>query len=103
VSGPVEEGVTRAHQELAAARLPANNGFGAQAVSRSYYAAFYAAESALLQVGETRERHSGVVSAVARLLVREGTWTSKRAGCSGECRTLIVAAGARSSTVAVAR
>ncbi len=40
-------------------------------MSRAYYAAFYAAEAALLEVGETRAKHSGVVSAVGRLLVRE--------------------------------
>jgi uncharacterized protein (UPF0332 family) len=71
VSGPVDEGVVRARTELAAARLLADNDFGAQAVSRAYYAAFYAAEAALLHVGETRAKHSGVVSAVGRLLVRE--------------------------------
>jgi uncharacterized protein (UPF0332 family) len=71
VSSPVDEGVARARTELAAARLLADNGFGAQAVSRAYYAAFFAAETALLHVGETRAKHSGVVSAVGRLLVRE--------------------------------
>jgi uncharacterized protein (UPF0332 family) len=71
VSGLIEEGVVRARQELAAAQLLADNGFGAQAVSRAYYAAFYAAEAALLHVGETRAKHSGVVSAVGRLLVSE--------------------------------
>jgi uncharacterized protein (UPF0332 family) len=71
VTGPIEEGVARARQELAAARLLADNGFGAQAVSRAYYAAFYAAEDALLYGGETQVKHSGVVSAVGRLLVRE--------------------------------
>lgn len=71
MSSPTEEGVTRARTELAAARLLADNGFGAQAVSRSYYAAFYTAEAALLHLGETRSKHSGVVSAVGQLLVRE--------------------------------
>ena len=71
MSEAVDEGVARAHQELAAAGLLAANRFGAQAVSRAYYAAFYAAEAALLYVGETRAKHSGVVSAVGRLLVRE--------------------------------
>jgi hypothetical protein len=37
VSGPVDEGVVRARTELAAARLLADNDFGAQAVSRAYY------------------------------------------------------------------
>jgi uncharacterized protein (UPF0332 family) len=71
VSGPVDEGVVRARTELAAARLLADHGFGAPAISRAYYAAFYAAEAALLHVGETRAKHSGVVSAVGQLLVRE--------------------------------
>lgn len=71
MSDPIEEGVVRARRELASAWLLADNGFGAQAVSRAYYAAFYAAEAALLHVGETRAKHSGVVSAVGRLLVRE--------------------------------
>jgi uncharacterized protein (UPF0332 family) len=71
VSGPVDEDVVRARTEVAAARLLADNDFGAQAVSRAYYAAFYSAEAALLHVGETRAKRSGVVSAVGRLLVRE--------------------------------
>jgi uncharacterized protein (UPF0332 family) len=71
VSGPVHEGIVRARTELAAARLLVDNDFGAQAVSRAYYAAFYAAEAALLHVGETRSKHSGVVATVASLLVRE--------------------------------
>ena len=69
--GAVDPGIARARRELAATRLLAANGFGAPAVSRAYYAAFYAAEAALLEVGETRAKHSGVVSAVGRLLVRE--------------------------------
>ena len=61
----------RSRQELAAARLLADNGFAAQAVSRAYYAAFYAAEAALLHIGVVRAKHAGVVAAVGRLLVRE--------------------------------
>jgi uncharacterized protein (UPF0332 family) len=71
VSSPVDEGIRRARTDLAAARLLADHGFGAQAVSRAYYAAFYAAEAALLRVGETRTKHSGLVAAVGQLLVRE--------------------------------
>jgi uncharacterized protein (UPF0332 family) len=67
----VSGGVARARRELAAARLLADNGFGAQAVSRSYYAAFYAAEAALLSIRETRSKHSGVIAAVGALLVRQ--------------------------------
>lgn len=64
--------MTRSRRELEAARYLAEGGFAAQAVSRAYYAAFYAAEEALLALGETRSKHSGVVAALERLIVREG-------------------------------
>jgi uncharacterized protein (UPF0332 family) len=67
--GPAE--FERSRQELAAARLLNDNGFPAQAISRSYYAAFYAAEAALLRLGEVRSKHAGVVAAVGKLLVVE--------------------------------
>ena len=74
-----DEGIARARQELAAAQLLAKNGFPAQAVSRAYYAAFYSAETALLRLGETRAKHSGVGSAFGRLLVR-GRGVDEEAG-----------------------
>lgn len=64
--------MTRSRQELEAARFLAGGGFAAQAVSRAYYAAFYAAEEALLALGETRSKHSGVLAAFEKLVVREG-------------------------------
>lgn len=64
-------GLDRAHQELDAARLLAHAGFGPQAVSRAYYAAFYAAEVALLELGVTRSRHSGVIAAFIRHAVHD--------------------------------
>jgi hypothetical protein len=63
--------LTRGREELDAARLLATGGFHLQAVSRAYFAAFYAAEEALLALGETRSKHSGVVAAFERLVVRE--------------------------------
>jgi uncharacterized protein (UPF0332 family) len=65
-------GLERCWEELAAARLLAGKGFEAQAVSRAYFAAFFAAEAALLALGETRSKHSGVVSAFVHVLVRGG-------------------------------
>ncbi len=65
-------GLARCQEELAAARLLADKGFSAQAVSRAYFAAFFAAETALLALGETRSKHSGVVAAFIHLLVRGG-------------------------------
>jgi len=67
-------GLDRAHQELEAARLLAQAGFGPQAVSRAYYAAFYAAEAALLELGGTRSRHSGVIAAFIRHAVHDGAF-----------------------------
>ena len=64
--------MTRSRRELEAARFLAGGGFAAQAVSRAYYAAFYAAEEALLALGETRSKHSGVLAAFEKLIVREG-------------------------------
>jgi uncharacterized protein (UPF0332 family) len=66
------EGLERCWEELAAARLLAGKGFEAQAVSRAYFAAFFAAEAALLALGETRSKHSWVLSAFVHLLVRGG-------------------------------
>ncbi len=67
-----KRGVARGREELEVARVLAENGFGSQAVSRAYYAAFYAAEAALLALGETRSKHSGVISAFGRLVVAGG-------------------------------
>ena len=61
----------RSRQELAAAKLLNDNGFPGPAVSRAYYAAFYAAEAALLRLGEVRSKHAGVIAATGRLLVVE--------------------------------
>lgn len=65
-------GLERCWEELAAARLLAGKGFEAQAVSRAYFAAFFAAEAALMALGETRSKHAGVVSAFVHLLIRGG-------------------------------
>jgi len=70
VTGDLEPRLARSHQELEAARLLADRGFHAQAVSRAYYAAFYAASEALLALGESRSKHSGVIAAFASLVVK---------------------------------
>lgn len=64
-------GIQRSRRELEAARLLAREGFGAQAISRAYFAAFYAAEAALQVLGESRSKHAGVIAAFIRLLVRD--------------------------------
>lgn len=72
--------LARSRQEIEAAKLLAGRGFEAQAVSRAYYAAFYAAEQALRSFGESRSKHSGVIAAFGKLVVREGgldEWTGQ--------------------------
>lgn len=63
--------LARSEQELAAARHLASGGFSPQAVSRAYFAAFFAAEEALLALGESRTKRAGVISAFGRRLIRE--------------------------------
>jgi uncharacterized protein (UPF0332 family) len=65
-------GVGRSRQELDAARLLTSGGFGTQAISRSYYAAFYAADEALRALGETRSKHSGVIAVFSEHVARGG-------------------------------
>jgi uncharacterized protein (UPF0332 family) len=64
--------LARSYQELEAARVLVREGFGDQATSRAYFAAFFAAEAALQLLGETRSKHSGVISAFGGRVVREG-------------------------------
>lgn len=72
MSGRLTALLARARTEIAAADTLASAGFEEQSTSRAYYAAFFAAEAALLTVGETRSKHSGVIAAFGRLVVKEG-------------------------------
>jgi uncharacterized protein (UPF0332 family) len=63
--------LARSHQELAAAELLAKEGFTSQAVSRAYFAAFYAAETALAALNESRSKHAAVVAAFGKLIVKQ--------------------------------
>lgn len=64
--------MSRARTELEVARLLTERGYPEQAASRAYYAAFYAADAALLHLGERRSSHSGVIAGFGRLVVKEG-------------------------------
>jgi uncharacterized protein (UPF0332 family) len=68
----VEERLARARSDLDASRLLLNSGFMDQAASRAYYAAFYAAEAALLRLGETRSSHSALIATFGSLVVKQG-------------------------------
>lgn len=70
MNAKITNALARARRSIEAARVLASNGFTSEAVSRAYFGAFYAAEGALLSLGETRSKHSGVLSAFGELIVR---------------------------------
>lgn len=80
MTDPVESLQRRVRTELDAAGVLAREGFSDQATSRAYYAAFFAAEAALLSLGETRSKHSGVIAAFGRLVVKDGGLDPEVAG-----------------------
>lgn len=61
----------RSEQDLAAAELLIERGFYSQAISRSYYAALYAAEGTIVGLGEIRKSHAGVISAFTKVVIKE--------------------------------
>ena len=65
-------GLDEAYRALGAARLLARGGFHAEAVSRAYYAMFYAARAAVHAEGSEPKTHTGVASEFSRLYVRTG-------------------------------
>ena len=68
----IELYLTRAEQDLQAAEGNLQQGFSAVAVTRAYYAMFYAATALLESQGISRSRHSGVVAAFGEHFVKTG-------------------------------
>lgn len=64
--------IDRARTELRASRKLIDDGFPDQAISHAYHATFLSAEAALLAIGETRSKHSGVISAFGELVAKPG-------------------------------
>lgn len=62
----------KGHENLAAAVLLAREGHFAIAVSRAYYAMFYAAEAVLEFEGVSRSKHSGVIAEFGRRFAKTG-------------------------------
>ena len=60
----------KARENLGASALLLKHGYLGVSISRSYYAMFYAAEAALLSLGLTFSKHSGVISAFGQHLAR---------------------------------
>jgi uncharacterized protein (UPF0332 family) len=80
VSDRIDALIAGARTEIAAVRSLTAAGFARQAHSRAYYAAFYAAEAALLVLGETRSKHSGVIAAFGRLVIKDGGFDRRLGG-----------------------
>lgn len=62
----------RARQDLQAAESNLQQGFHGVAVTRAYYAMFYAANALLASKGISRSKHSGVHSAFGEHFVKAG-------------------------------
>lgn len=60
----------RAHQDLQAAESNLQQGFHGVAVTRAYYAMFYAASALLASKGISRSKHSGVHSAFGEHFIK---------------------------------
>ena len=65
----------RARRSLRSARNILDDGDHDFAISRAYYAMFYAATAALLSQGIKRAKHSGVIAAFGQHLVKSGKFT----------------------------
>lgn len=64
--------LNRARRDLKAAESNLKLGYYYIAVSRSYYAMFYAASALLASKGVVRSKHSGVMSAFGEYFVKTG-------------------------------
>lgn len=62
----------RAYQDLQAARSNLQQGFCRVAITRAYYAMFYAASALLASEGISRSKHSGVHAAFGERFVKSG-------------------------------
>lgn len=62
----------RARVDLLAAESNIQQGFHSVAISRAYYAMFYAASALLASKGLSRSKHSGVHSAFGEQFVKAG-------------------------------
>ena len=64
--------LTRSHEDIDTARLLFANGRYKVALTRAYYAIFYAASATLLSEGIKRSKHSGVLSAFRQSFIKSG-------------------------------
>ena len=73
----IESLMRRAERSLRSARNLLDDGDHDFAMSRAYYAMFYAATAVLLARGVKRSKHSGVIAAFGQELVKAGEFTTE--------------------------
>jgi uncharacterized protein (UPF0332 family) len=73
-----------ADEALAAGQYTFEGGFSDVAVTRAYYACFYAASALLLTRDITRSKHSGVLSAFRQHFIKSGIIESEYSDIYGE-------------------
>jgi uncharacterized protein (UPF0332 family) len=83
-SSEIQLYLNRARQDLQATQVNLEQGFYDVAVSRAYYAVFYAANALLVSKGITRSRHSGVLSAFSEHFVKPGLVETEYAKILGQ-------------------
>jgi uncharacterized protein (UPF0332 family) len=77
VTDPIRALLAKADRSLKSARRSFDEADYDFAVSRAYYAMFYAAEALLFSRGLTFARHTGVIAAFNQHFVRSGDWTTR--------------------------
>ena len=70
--GDIQLYLDRAHLDLEAAEVNIREGYHAVAVTRAYYAIFYAAIALILSKGIWRSKHSGVMAAFRQYFIKPG-------------------------------
>lgn len=85
----VELWLDRAEETLKASKALRDRGFYKDAVSRAYYAMFYAAKAAVVKEGVRGKKHSGVISAFGRLFAKTGRLEDSKPGSTGHSWLLI--------------
>ena len=69
--------IDKAKDSLGAARNLVRDGYFDFAASRAYYAMFYITEALLMQLGQSYNKHSAVISAFGREYAKTGIMDSK--------------------------
>lgn len=77
LSQDIPELMDRAQSSLSAARLLIDNDFPIEAVSRAYYAMFYAATALLHTEGIVVAKHSAVISQIGQRFAKTGRLTPR--------------------------